>query len=129
MTPMALPPRQSDRLFHDLLLLEELAYVSSSVAATYDVHCILAGNALAFGSSALKDRWLRPLVAGDVVGAFATTEPGASSDLSVDALQTETSGSRWPPPKSARPGIPRFTTRLTGTRPRCPGPSWRRSCP
>jgi butyryl-CoA dehydrogenase len=68
--------------------VEELAYVSSSVAAIYDVHCILAGHALARGSTALKDRWLRPLVAGDIVGAFATTEPHASSDLSIEAVET-----------------------------------------
>ena len=30
--------------------VEELAYVSNSVAAIYDVHCILAGHALMYGS-------------------------------------------------------------------------------
>jgi len=68
--------------------VEELAYVSSSMAAIYDVHCILAGHALARGSHTLKERWLRPLVAGEVVGAFATTEPNASSDLSTEAIET-----------------------------------------
>src|SRR5437762_3764122 len=42
-------------------VIEELAYVASSAAAIYDGHCLLAGNALAFGSPALKDPWLRPL--------------------------------------------------------------------
>jgi alkylation response protein AidB-like acyl-CoA dehydrogenase len=69
-------------------VIEELAYASSSVAAIYDVHCILAGNALRFGSRELQERYLRPLIAGTKVGAFATTEPDASSDLSVTAVKT-----------------------------------------
>jgi butyryl-CoA dehydrogenase len=68
--------------------IEELAYVSSSVAAIYDVHCILAGHALASGSTELMDQWLRPLIAGAIVGSFATTEPNASSDLAPSTIQT-----------------------------------------
>lgn len=68
--------------------IEELAYHSSSIAAIFDVHCILAGHALALGSEQQRRRWLAPLIAGSTVGAFATTEPGASSDLSPAALRT-----------------------------------------
>jgi butyryl-CoA dehydrogenase len=68
--------------------IEELAYASSSVGAIYDVHCILAGNALRFGSALLHDEYLRPLITGTKVGAFATTEPDASSDLSPGAVST-----------------------------------------
>jgi alkylation response protein AidB-like acyl-CoA dehydrogenase len=68
--------------------IEELAYHSSSIGAIYDVHCILAGHALEFGSPHVRERWLAPLIAGELVGAFATTEPGASSDLSPEAVQT-----------------------------------------
>ncbi|SFO23202.1 butyryl-CoA dehydrogenase [Pseudonocardia ammonioxydans] len=68
--------------------VEELAYYSNSVAAIFDVHCILAGNALAQGSSAQRDQWLRPLVTGELIGSFATSEPGASSDLSPEAVRT-----------------------------------------
>ena len=68
--------------------IEELAYHSSSIAAVFDVHCILAGNALLHGTVDQQQRWLRPLVAGELVGAFATTEPDASTDLSPEAVQT-----------------------------------------
>jgi butyryl-CoA dehydrogenase len=68
--------------------IEELAYQSSSVAAIYDVHCILAGHALAVAEGHLRRRWLEPLIAGRIVGAFATSEPGASSDLSPGAIAT-----------------------------------------
>ncbi|MFG2953593.1 acyl-CoA dehydrogenase family protein [Streptomyces sp. NPDC048291] len=69
--------------------IEELAYFSSSVAAVFDVHCILAGNALRQGTEEQRQRWLRKVAEGTVVGAFATTEPDASSDLSPEAIQTE----------------------------------------
>lgn len=68
--------------------IEELSYHSSSIGAIYDVHCILAGNALAAGSETIRARWLRPLIEGSLIGAFATTEPGASSDLSPHAVRT-----------------------------------------
>lgn len=68
--------------------VEELAYYSNSVAAIFDVHCILSGNALNQGSPAQREQWLRPIVTGEIVGAFATSEPGASSDLSPEAVRT-----------------------------------------
>lgn len=68
--------------------VEELAYYSNSVAAIYDVHCILAGTALDQGTDEQRRRWLAPVVAGEIVGSFATSEPGASSDLSPAAVQT-----------------------------------------
>jgi alkylation response protein AidB-like acyl-CoA dehydrogenase len=77
--------------------VEELAYYSNSVAAIFDVHCILAGNALNQGNPEQRERWLRPVVAGEIVGAFATSEPGASSDLSPAAVQTvaQPDGQDW----------------------------------
>jgi alkylation response protein AidB-like acyl-CoA dehydrogenase len=77
--------------------IEELAYHSSGVAAIYDVHCILAGHALRHGSPRLRDRYLRPLLTGDAIGAFATTEPDASTDLSAAAVRTVASrdGDHW----------------------------------
>ncbi|KKC25213.1 acyl-CoA dehydrogenase family protein [Sphingomonas sp. SRS2] len=68
--------------------IEELAYHSSSIAAVYDVHCILAGHALRRGSAFIHGKYLAPLIAGTAIGSFATTEPDASTDLSQRALQT-----------------------------------------
>ncbi|MER6936144.1 acyl-CoA dehydrogenase family protein [Nocardioides sp. NPDC127514] len=69
-------------------VVEELAYHSNSVAAIFDVHCILSGNALNQGSTEQRRLWLEPLVRGQIIGAFATSEPAASSDLSPHAVQT-----------------------------------------
>jgi butyryl-CoA dehydrogenase len=68
--------------------IEELAYFSNSIAAIYDVHCILAGHALEYASEELRRKYMHPLLSGDKIGCFATTEPEASTDLSVRALQT-----------------------------------------
>jgi butyryl-CoA dehydrogenase len=70
------------------VMIEELAYHSNSVAAIVDVHCILAGNALKHGSDLITLRYLRPVLSGEKIGSFATTEPDASTDLSVDAMRT-----------------------------------------
>ena len=77
--------------------VEELAYYSNSVAAIFDVHCILAGNAIDQGTPKQRERWLRPIIDGSVVGAFATSEPGASSDLSPAAVATVAAleGEHW----------------------------------
>lgn len=69
-------------------MIEELAYHSNSVAAIVDVNCILAGNALKQGSDYLKQTYLAPLLKGEKIGSFATTEPDASTDLSVSAMRT-----------------------------------------
>lgn len=77
--------------------VEELAYHSNGIAAMYDVHCILAGNALAQGNSDQRSTWLTKITSGALIGAFATSEPGASSDLSPEAVSTEAvqSSSGW----------------------------------
>jgi alkylation response protein AidB-like acyl-CoA dehydrogenase len=68
--------------------IEELAYISDSIAAIYDVHCILTGHALKHGSDFIKQQYLRPITTGEKIGCFATTEPTASSELSLRALKT-----------------------------------------
>lgn len=70
-------------------VIEELSYYSSSVGAIYDVHCILAGHALVQGSDYLKKTYLAPLLSGAKIGSFATTEPEASTDLSVASMVTD----------------------------------------
>ena len=71
-----------------VVTVEELAYASNSIAAVYDVHCILAGHALEYGSDYIKDAYLKPMTKAEKIGCFATTEPNASSDLSSHSVQT-----------------------------------------
>jgi len=71
-----------------VVAIDELAYISGSIGAIYDVHCILAGHALMYGSDFIKQEYLNSITIGDKIGCFATTEPNASSDLSVRVLKT-----------------------------------------
>jgi alkylation response protein AidB-like acyl-CoA dehydrogenase len=67
--------------------LEELARVDSSVAITVGASVALGGTPLLlFGSETQKERWLTPLARGETIGAFASTEPSAGSD--VQGIQT-----------------------------------------
>jgi alkylation response protein AidB-like acyl-CoA dehydrogenase len=67
---------------------EEIAYHSSSMAGVYDGQCILVPKALSFATDELRARLVPGLISGELVFSFATTEPDASSDLSVDSLRT-----------------------------------------
>jgi len=69
--------------------VEELAYISGSVAAIYDVHCILAGHALMYGTEYIRHTYAKPMAGGERIGCFATTEPTASTDLSLRSLKTK----------------------------------------
>lgn len=71
-----------------VVTVEELAYISDSIAAVYDVHCILAGHALMYGSDFIKQKYLRPMTTAEKIGCFATTEPIASTDLSIRTVKT-----------------------------------------
>lgn len=73
-----------------MVMLEEIAYVSSGVAAALiDVQLILFGHMLTKANPSVRKELFPKLFAGELVGAFATSEPAASTDLSVNALQTE----------------------------------------
>ena len=63
------------------ICIEELARVDPSTALTVAAHNGLAAAHLAmFGSEAQKTRWLAPLARGEMLGAWALTEPEAGSD-------------------------------------------------
>ena len=72
-----------------MVMLEEVAYVSSGLAAAMvDVQLILFGHTLKHARDSVKERLFPALCRGEIVGAFATSEPAASTDLSVRALET-----------------------------------------
>ncbi|MET8430712.1 acyl-CoA dehydrogenase family protein [Nocardia sp. NPDC004860] len=70
------------------LVTEEIAYESSSLAGVYDGQCILNARTLSFAQPHVREMVLPGLISGDLVFAFATTEPDASSDLTPTALKT-----------------------------------------
>jgi hypothetical protein len=50
---------------------------------------------LAYGSTGQKETWLKPLAAGEMLGAFCLTEPQAGSDASNLRTRAERTGNGW----------------------------------
>ena len=68
---------------------EELAYFTPGIAsALYDGQALLVGRALDGAPGHLRAEFLPRLIRGAVVGSFATSEPEASTDLSVSSMHT-----------------------------------------
>jgi alkylation response protein AidB-like acyl-CoA dehydrogenase len=64
-----------------ILAMEEVARVDASVAVIMSVHNSLAcGGLYSTGTEEQKNRYLRDLAAGRLLGAFALSEPEAGSD-------------------------------------------------
>jgi butyryl-CoA dehydrogenase len=69
------------------LLVETLAGDCMSTALTLATHVsLVAMSVLGHGTDAQKEEWLPLMAAGEMIGAFALTEPDAGSDTT--ALQT-----------------------------------------
>jgi alkylation response protein AidB-like acyl-CoA dehydrogenase len=62
------------------LALQEIAYSCASTAVTMSVTNLSSDPILKFGNEQQKQKYLKPLAAGQALGAFAITEPGAGSD-------------------------------------------------
>jgi len=64
-----------------VLVLEELSRADAGVGVTVAVHTSAATlPILAFGTEEQRSRFVPPLARGEVLGAFALTEPGSGSD-------------------------------------------------
>lgn len=72
-----------------LVVLEELGSSAPGLAsALYDGQAIPVGQTRQNAGDRLRNRYLPRLVRGEFAGAFATSEPDASTDLSLGAMQT-----------------------------------------
>ncbi len=72
-----------------MTIIEELAYYAPGVAsAMYDAHALLVGKVLDGAQPNLRQHYLPRLIRGEFLGSFATSEPEASTDLSVDSIRT-----------------------------------------
>ena len=75
-----------------LLALEEIAVADASTAVLMSVHNSLPTQMLLhFGTDAQKQRFLKPMARGELIGAFALSEPEAGSDASSLRCQAERS--------------------------------------
>jgi alkylation response protein AidB-like acyl-CoA dehydrogenase len=63
------------------LALSEIAYACSSTAVIMSVHnSICCGSIEKYGTEEQKEEFLKPMASGEIIGAFALTEPEAGSD-------------------------------------------------
>jgi alkylation response protein AidB-like acyl-CoA dehydrogenase len=79
-----------------LMVIEELSWGDASVGLALSIHSgPVSGTILAHGSEAQKARWLPQLASGQVLGAFALSEPGAGSDAGSVETRAERDGDGW----------------------------------
>lgn len=79
-----------------VLALQEVAYACASTAVVMSVHnSIVCETINRFGTEEQKQTYLKPLAAGDVIGAFALTEPQAGSDPVSQLTWAERDGDHY----------------------------------
>jgi len=77
-------------------VLQELGGLDSSIAVTVAAHqSIGMKGLLLFGGPELKDAYLPRLATGELVAAFALTEPGAGSDAAAIQTRAEPRGDAY----------------------------------
>lgn len=78
------------------ITVEELSRVSGSVGIIVSAHTSLGCNPLWLaGTDAQKERYLRPLASGEVIGAYGLTEPDAGSDSRGTRTRARREGDEW----------------------------------
>ena len=89
LVPSAWEGSEADHVAY-ALAIEEVAAGDGATSTIMSVHnsvgCV---PILKFGSSAQKERFLRPMARGEWLGAFCLTEPGAGSDAAALVTRAE----------------------------------------
>jgi short/branched chain acyl-CoA dehydrogenase len=76
--------------------MEQIGVADQSLAAAWQAHVTIGSlPLLLFGNDAQRDRWLRPLAEGRVLGAFGLTEPDAGSDARGITTRAERRDGGW----------------------------------
>jgi alkylation response protein AidB-like acyl-CoA dehydrogenase len=79
-----------------VLVLEELSRADAGVGVTVAVHTSAATLPIvAFGSPEQQERFVAPLARGELLGAFALTEPDAGSDAGSLRTTARRDGDDW----------------------------------
>ena len=79
-----------------LVALEEIAASDASIAVAMSVHNSLPTQMLLkWGTDAQKQRFLAPMARGELLGAFARSEPEAGSDAASLTTQAVCDGDCW----------------------------------
>jgi len=77
------------------LALEEIAAGDGATSTIVQVNNLAADILAGYGSAAQKESYLKPLARGELLGAFALTEPHTGSDASAIRTRAERRGDAW----------------------------------
>jgi len=77
------------------IVIEEIAAGEGATSTIVQVNNLAAGILLGYGDAAQKERWLKPLARGELLGAFALTEPHTGSDASAITTRAERCERGW----------------------------------
>lgn len=81
--------------YAEAIMIEELAYGSSSVAFTVNAHFLGSHLFARHASKDLKDKYFRDIISGDKLCCFGLTEPGAGSDAAGIQSTAVLDGDEW----------------------------------
>src|SRR5687767_1369253 len=74
---------------------EEIAAGDCATATIVAVNNLVAGILAGYGSVSQKERYLKPLARGEMLGAFALTEPQVGSDAAAITTRAEREGAHY----------------------------------
>jgi len=95
MVPVEYDGSQADTVSY-VLALSEIAYACAATAVVMSVHnSIVCESILRHGTEEQKNKYLKPLARGDMIGAFALTEPHAGSDPVRQSTLAERDGKHY----------------------------------
>jgi alkylation response protein AidB-like acyl-CoA dehydrogenase len=77
------------------VLHEEVGRGCSSLRSMLTVHSMVLYALDRWGSPSLRERWLEPMVSGQVLGGFCLTEPDAGSDIAALRTTARPSGTGY----------------------------------
>lgn len=77
------------------LVLEEIARVSASYAVTVAVNGLPQIILAQYGDDAQRGQWMPGLASGQLLGAFALSEPGSGSDAASLTTTAKREGDEW----------------------------------
>ena len=79
-----------------VLCIEELSKVCATTGVIVSAHTSLGADPIKkFGTPEQKEKFLRPLVSGEKLGAFGLTEPGAGTDASGQQTKAVLDGDEY----------------------------------
>lgn len=83
------------RVMDSILVLEEFSRFDDSFSTSLQVHNLVQDMFLHMANDEQKNEWLPKLASGELMGAFALTEPNAGSDANAIETRAELIDGQW----------------------------------